>query len=231
MNYIGKNTALLCLILILSFSALAGTKKNEAEATKGWKVEREEGDMYAECRKHKSGYRYCRIFAETHFSINELVGINTDAANLHEWMETVKTSKQLVHTNDQDYINCLQYKMPYPLYDRESCTRSEIGVIDGGKEVKIEFNTVKMIGDTIDHENMELIAGYWKFTDGNDGKNIVEYATVVLPGGSLVPFLYNANDEGPLNVPWKTMLSMFKRLEKGAYKNKKISFLVNTTNS
>ncbi len=200
--------------LFISFSV-------ECLASKGWELERSEDGMVAECRLHKSGYKYCKIIAETGHSLKELIAINTDAPNLYRWMETIKYSEQVSRTNDQDYINCVKYDIPYPFNDRESCTRSTIELSDNKMEIKLEFKTVPLVVDTLDHDNMEQIYGYWKFKDLGD-KRRVEYATIVLPGGNLVPMLYNLE---ALNVPWKTVKNMFRELDKGLYKSTNISFL------
>jgi len=213
MKYIGKYAVLLSLISVCSSQVLAG-----------WEKEKEEKDMSAECQIHKSGYKYCKILAVTDYSMAELVGINTDPDNLFAWMDTVKSSEQVEHKSDIDYVNCMKYTIPYPFNDRESCTRSKITLNEEKTEVKIEFKSVKLFVDNFDLDNMEYIFGYWKFTSLENGRNQIEYATIVLPGGNLVPILYNTK---ALDVPWDTVNNMFKVLKTGKYKDIEISFLNN----
>ncbi len=208
---------MVCALGIMFFSVVVA---GETE----WKEERNEDGMVASCKYHKSGYKYCKINLTTQHGVAPLLAINMDAAFLPEWMETFKSAKQVEKVSDTNYVNCIQYNIPYPFRDRESCSRSIITYDAETQLTRLEFKSVPLFKDTLDHENMEFIYGYWTFKPNGKGQTELEYATLVLPGGNLVAELFNLE---AVNVPWNTVKNMLRVLDAGKYKGKAIPFLAN----
>jgi len=205
------------ILLCLQCTALQCIANNE------WHIEREENGATGSCKIHKSGYKYCKIEKEMAFSLKELAAINTDADYLASWMETAMYSEQIEKVSDTNYVNYLQYDIPYPFKDRDSATRTIITQDDETKIVKMEFKTDNSLKEqSIEFEPMEFIFGYWKFIPLSKGISKVEYAVLVLPGGNLHPILYNPR---AIDVAWDTVQNMEKTLISKKYMNTEVNFI------
>ncbi|TNC79404.1 MAG: hypothetical protein C9356_19385 [Oleiphilus sp.] len=171
--------------------------------------------------KEKTGYKYCKATAQAPFPMSELIAINLDAEGLQDWMDTVKMSFQAKKFSDKNYINCMQYDIPvFP--DREACAETNIHTdLDSG-EFKLIFSLVDNLVNTIGHDPMKIIKGYWKFnpTD-HPNKTLLEYGTYVEPGGVIIPFLYNPR---AAQIPFRTIKQMFELLQTGKYADTQIPF-------
>jgi len=207
------------ILLCLQCFALQCFAKSE------WRIEREGDGATGSCKIHKSGYKYCKIEKEMAFSLKELAAINTDAGYLASWMETAIHSEQIEKVSDTNYVNYLQYDIPYPFRDRDSATRTIITQDEKTKTVKMEFKTDNGLkNQSIEFEPMEFIFGYWKFIPLSESVSKVEYAVLVLPGGNLHSVLFNPS---AVDVPWITVENMEKELLSGKYRESKIDFIDN----
>ncbi len=197
----------------------------DIHASGEWLLERDENGTKGYCKVHESGYKYCKIEKIFPFTLKELVAINTDASYLASWMETAMYAEQIEKVSDTNYVNYLQYDIPYPFRDRDSATRTHITQDSKTKEIKMEFKTDNSIREqSIEFEPMEFIFGYWKFIPISKKESKVEYAVLVLPGGNLHSVLFNPS---AVDVPWTTVQNMEKELLTGRYKKTDINYIEN----
>ncbi|TNC79504.1 MAG: hypothetical protein C9356_18790 [Oleiphilus sp.] len=205
-------------------ATLARLQKENASREEVQSAEQEAKDLkkaLARSNKEETGFKYCKATFIAPFPMHELIAINLDADGLKDWMDSVKTSYQAKKFSETNYINCMQYKIPV-FNDREACAETVIEVDLATGEFMLEFGLAERLINTIGHEPMKIIKGFWKYlpTDQPD-RTYVEYGTYVEPGGAIIPFLYNPR---AAQVPFKSIKRMLKVLDSGKYKDFEVPF-------
>lgn len=183
-----------------------------------WELQRNDEEAMAYSRIDKaSGLQICRVETVMKASLNALVALQRDAAQIPKWMDGVKSST-VVREADDYYITHTLVPSPWPVKDRDSVVRSDVHQQDDGTVV-IEFASVPdVVPPQKNHERVQNVKGCWRFTPLRDGKTRVEYEVMVDPGGKLPAWLVN---RFALDVPYNSIKIMHRVVRDPRYQKAK----------
>ena len=171
-------------------------------STHAWElVSNSDGVEAFTMKSNETGFNKVRVVSTFPASLETLVAVNTDAANLSDWMETFEQVDVLSKTNWHDYVLHARYGFPFPYDDRESIThttfhRSNEQIVLSFKSVESEIAPYK---DTV---RMPFVEGSWTFIPKSPTETEVIYETHVVPGGNSPAWLVNMVS---VDVPVKTI--------------------------
>lgn len=179
-----------------------------------WELQRNDEQAMAYSHIDKAtGLQVCRVETVIKASLNALVALQRDAAQIPKWMDGVKSSS-IVREADDYYITHTLVPSPWPVKDRDSVVRSDIRQLDDGTVI-IDFASVEgVVPPQKTHKRVQNVKGSWCFAPLQDGKTRVEYEVMVDPGGKLPAWLVN---RFALDVPYNSIKSMHRMVRDPRY--------------
>jgi hypothetical protein len=210
---------LLCFFLIFLTSLVnADNSKSKAvqinnKWSSDWEEERTEDGIYAECRTHTTNIKQCKFTTETDLPLEPLSAVVMDVSRFKEWAVSVLVSDQIVYDeNDEDIYVYTVYQFT-GAYNRDALTRYRKTEFPDINRTKIDFITVDKPVEKKDLRlvRFPLMAGYWQFTQKQNGKTEIELQTFSLPGGMVQSVLYSLFNIGTLDASFETMKAIQKQ--------------------
>ncbi len=213
----------LYLVFFFSFSLLAGlTSAKEVSQINSqtnnkwvsdWEEETSKLGVQAKCRTHKTNIKQCKLITESDLPVAALSAVIMDVNRFKDWAVSVIESKQIIY--DEEDVDTYVYTV-YQFtgaYNRDALTRYRKTEFPDLNKTKIDFITVDKPVEKKDLRlvRFPLMAGYWQFTEQENGKTEIELLTFSLPGGMVQNVLYNLFNIGSLDASFETMLAIQKQ--------------------
>jgi len=215
-------------LLFSGFVLSAETNNNTAASNwlDDWQTERSESNINSQCRQHVSKIKQCKFTAIVDESAEALSAVVLDVENFKEWAVSVQVSDRVTYPSDNDIYAYTTYAF-VGAYDRDALTRYTPEINPEGNAIKIKFLTVDKEIETRDLRlvRFPLMAGYWQFTQLENGKTEVEHLSFALPGGVVQKALYPLYNIGYLDSSFETIRALLKQSQKAKYQSATFSSL------
>jgi hypothetical protein len=188
----GQTALFLCIAMCSSTLALAEGSER-AKWLSDWEHERTQDGIRSECREHHSHILQCRFVTQVSVSHEVLSAVIQDVEGFKDWAVSVMVSDRVVFDDaDPDTYVYTTYQFT-GAYDRDALTRYQTRISDNGRKHRIEFMTVKKDYPARDLRlvRFPLMAGYWQFTQLDNGMTEIEHQSFTPPGGIVQNQLYH----------------------------------------
>jgi hypothetical protein len=203
-------------IFITSLAAeetLQVTSQTSNKWISDWEEESSKFGVQAKCRTHKTNIKQCKLITESDLPVGALSAVIMDVNRFKDWAVSVIESKQIIY--DERDIDTYVYTV-YQFtgaYNRDALTRYRKTEFPDLKKTKIDFITVDKPVEKTDLRLVRflLMAGYWQFTEKENGKTEIELLTFSLPGGVVQNVLYTLFNIGSLDASFETMIAIQKQ--------------------
>jgi len=184
-----------------------------------WTLEREEKGIQAYTQfSEELGYNRVKLEMVIDAPVESLVSINTDAANLNQWMETFDEVEVIEENSWYDYVLYVTYNFPFPYQDRDSLSRTIVYKKEDGTVVVKFIGADKKKPISKEYVRMDYIDGAWEFSKINEHQTKVVYTSLVSPGGEGPKWVINAFS---LDVPFASLQNLKETLK--TYQPREIS--------
>ena len=184
-----------------------------------WTLEREEKGIQAYTQfSEELGYNRVKLEMVIDAPVESLVSINTDAANLNQWMETFDEVEVIEENSWYDYVLYVTYNFPFPYQDRDSLSRTIVYKKEDGTVVVKFIGADKKKPISKEYVRMDYIDGAWEFSKINEHQTKVVYTSLVSPGGEGPKWVINAFS---LDVPFASLKNLKETLK--TYQPREIS--------
>jgi len=184
-----------------------------------WTLEREEKGIQAYTQfSEELGYNRVKLEMVIDAPVESLVSINTDAANLNQWMETFDEVEVIEENSWYDYVLYVTYNFPFPYQDRDSLSRTIVYKKEDGTVVVKFIVADKKKPISKEYVRMDYIDGAWEFSKINEYQTKVVYTSLVSPGGEGPKWVINAFS---LDVPFASLKNLKEILK--TYQPREIS--------
>jgi len=203
-------------VLLMSSGVFVAANSASANA---WTLEREEKGIQAYTQfSEELGYNRVKLEMVVDASVESLVSINTDAANLNQWMETFDEVEVVEENSWYDYFLYVTYNFPFPYQDRDSLSRTVVYKKEDGTVVVKFVGADKKKPISKEYVRMDYIDGAWEFSRINEHQTKVVYTSLVSPGGEGPKWVINAFS---LDVPFASLQNLKETLK--TYQPREIS--------
>lgn len=203
-------------VLLMSSGMFVAVSSASANA---WTLEREEKGIQAYTQfSEELGYNRVKLEMVIDAPVESLVSINTDAANLNQWMETFDEVEVIEENSWYDYVLYVTYNFPFPYQDRDSLSRTIVYKKEDGTVVVKFIVADKKKPISKEYVRMDYIDGAWEFSKINEYQTKVVYTSLVSPGGEGPKWVINAFS---LDVPFASLKNLKEILK--TYQPREIS--------
>lgn len=162
--------------------------------------------------------------------------ISTRLSSIAAVLEDTKVFPQLFHqcksaqllkskkTGDHEYYNRIVTGMPWPVNPRDSITQSIVSQDKKTKRINISINSKpNMVPEKAGIVRVKHLVGRWELTPLKGGKVRVVYELSIIAGGNIPTWLVNLLI---VDSPYFTLLNLSNLVKKPAYKNAKLSHII-----
>lgn len=171
-----------------------------------WTLEKDQNGIQAYSQySNELGYNRVKLEMIVDAPVESLVAINTDAAQLNQWMDSFDDVEVVDQENWYDFLLYVTYRFPFPYQDRDSLSRTQVYRSDSGSIVIKFFREEEGKATSSDHIRMDYIDGAWELEEINEGQTKVVYTSLVSPGGDGPKWVINAFS---LDVPFQSMINL-----------------------
>lgn len=217
--------ASLCSSTFLASNLFASTDK-AIQSTKWlseWKQERSEDGISSQCRQHVSKIMQCRFNLRVDESSDVLTAVIQDAEGFKEWAVSVLISDRVIYDEaDPDTYVYTTYNFT-GAYNRDALSRYSLTTDLDGRRNRISFITVDKPYEKRDLRlvRFPLMAGYWQFTQLDNGQTEIEHQSFTQPGGLVQSTLYHLFNIAYLDSSFDTIRALLKQAKKPRYQIRK----------
>lgn len=172
-----------------------------------WESEGEEEGVKATCRMHVTNIKQCKFKTESDIPVAALSAVIMDVNRFKEWAVSVLSSEQIIYSEtDTDVYVYTTYHFT-GAYNRDAVSRYRKAEFPDEKRTIIDFISVDKPVEKKDLRlvRFPLMAGYWQFTEKENGKTEIELLTFSLPGGLVQSTLHTLFNIGFIDASYETM--------------------------
>lgn len=157
-------------------------------------------------------------------SISSIVSALQDESTFCKWFPDCKEFKILKRYPEQDRLQYIVIKAPFPVSNRDSIQRTKLTQETSSKIVTIQIDAQPDEIPKVDGVvRVPRSKGYWKFIPIEKGKVEVIFQLQSDPGGSLPDWIANLFvTENPL----KSLINLFKLAETEKFKNTTLDYII-----
>ena len=171
------------LLALLTFIS-----SSRALAAGAWEeIARERGIVVSEREVPGRGLPIFRGVGEVRASVFEILAVLNDTNSNTEWMHRCGAAKHLGNTGPFTSLIYNRTTSPWPVSDRDVVLRTQLYLVEPGRQLRIELSSVKGKGPPVRDGvvRMPRLKGHYILTRTGPGSTRVEYQIDADPGGLL----------------------------------------------
>lgn len=214
---IQKNRYLLALALLLSVQGLW--------AQDSWKLKKDEDGVQVYMQaKEGSPFKIVKTVTVLNTTLTKVAAVLLDVLKTPEWVYGTKTCSILKQESPQVVYYYAEIDMPWPASNRDFAIRISMSQNPQTKVITVlAENQPTFTPEKKGLVRIQQSAGKWTISPAGAGKVRVEYVLQVDPGGSLPAGIVNMFS---YDGPFESFRNLQRQVDKPAYANVKIPFIV-----
>lgn len=222
MNPLEKHIQTISSVLVIIFTLFSCSAYAESRSNNwlsDWESTGNDSRIHAECRQHKSKINQCKFVATSDKSLASLTAVIMDVDKFTEWAVSVSRSERILRNEEPDKLYVYTNYEFVGAYDRDAVTLYTPDYDDAKKRMRITFQTVDKEAPKEDLRlvRFPLMAGYWQFTELDNGKTEIELLSFTMPGGVVQKTLYYLYNKAYVDASFETIVALEKQAEKPRY--------------
>lgn len=200
-------------IILLGLSLICGSLPCVAEDNaEGWILAKDKNGIKIFTR-HIEGSEIKEFQATVKIktNMNSALALYQDPSKCADWVPDCMKSEILEKVSDSKFFSYTQIHNPWPFQNRDYALEHDVIKNSATGETLIEFKDVKeRVSENKCCVRMNMVKGFWKFTQTQDGYLDVTYRYHFHPGGKIPVSAINA---ALPDLPMETLTKMRKILE------------------